>query len=268
MQQANGISRAPVLVSKVSNVPASTRASQGTCPVGSNTTSQGMVENFCVEVGIQMSLRSTTFHDDMVLDRIDTFESAPQHFITTDGSRRFTISRGRLWTLTAGLRRQAPSWANRLSSAKTDDELLKIVCQLFNLSIALTHSRSSSLNRKDLSKDIDEFVGRNLHKGLTLKVLAQFLGYSEKYCSDLFHSTMGESFSGYLKRRRTAAAATLLTTTEKSIVEIAAALGFSDQFAFSHFFKRATGRSPRDFRVAHARRPLLRNKLPALREAL
>ena len=214
-----------------------------------------------------MSFRSTTLHDDMVLERIDTFDSASQHFSVVDGSRRFTISRGRLWTLTAGLRRQAPSWANRLSTAKTDDELLKVVCQLFNLSVALRHSRGS-LNRKDLSKDIDEFVGRNLHKGLTLKILAEFLGYSEKYCSDLFHSTMGESFSGYLKRRRTAAAAALLTTTEKSIVEIASALGFSDQFAFSHFFKRATGRSPRDFRVAHARRPLLRSKLPPLREAL
>ncbi len=212
-----------------------------------------------------MNFKPTIPHDDTGLDRIDTCGGASQHVNTTNRSGRFTLSRGRLWTLTARLRRQAPSWAERLSSAKTDEELLKIVCQLCNLSVALTHSRGFSLNRKDLSKDIAEFVDRNLHKGLTLKLLARFLGYSEKYCSDLFHSTMGESFSGYLKRQRTEAAAAMLITTEKSIEEIASALGFSDQFAFSHFFKRATGRSPREFRIAHAqRRRLLRRKQRAV----
>lgn len=212
-----------------------------------------------------MNIKPTILHDDIDVGRIDTFESAPQQVNTTNRSGRFTLSRGRLWTLTAGLRRQAPSWAERLSSAKTDEELLKIVCQLCNLSVALTHSRGFSLNRKDLSKDIAEFVDRNLHKGLTLKLLARFLGYSEKYCSDLFHSTMGESFSGYLKRQRTETAAAMLITTDTSIDEVASALGFSDQFSFSHFFKRATGRSPREFRIAHAqRRRLLRRKQRAV----
>jgi AraC-like DNA-binding protein len=140
-----------------------------------------------------------------------------------------------------------------------------VVCKLFNLSAALTPARDSTPGQNGLSGEIAQFISRNLHKGLTLKLLAQFLGYSEKYCSDLFHSTMGESFSHYLKRHRTDAAATLLTTTDKSIADIASALGFSDQFAFSHFFKRATGRSPSEFRVAHTQRRPLRTSMPPIR---
>lgn len=108
-------------------------------------------------------------------------------------------------------------------------------------------------------------MSSNLHKGLTLKLLAQFLGYSEKYCSDLFQSTMGESFSGYLKRRRTDTASSLLTTTDKSVAEIAAALGFSDQFSFSHFFKRSTGRSPHEFRTDRGQHRTLQTRVPSSR---
>jgi AraC-like DNA-binding protein len=170
----------------------------------------------------------------------------------------------RLRDLTAELRRHAPRWADRLSKAKTEHELLEVVSKLFNLSSALPSAHNPTVDRNSRSEKIARFISRNLHQGLTLKILAQFLGYTEKYCSDLFHSTMGEPFSQYLKRQRTDAAAVLLTTTDKSLAEIAAAIGFSDQFAFSHFFKRMTGRSPRDFRIAHARRRPPRIPMPPL----
>jgi len=154
----------------------------------------------------------------------------------------------RLRDLTDKLCRHTPDSGDRLTRAKTEHEFLEVVCKLFNLTSALTPDHYPLLHSESLSKQITAFVSSNLHKGLTLKLLAQFLGYSEKYCSDFFQSTMGESFSGYLKRRRTDTATSLLTTTDKSVAEIAAALGFSDQFSFSHFFKRSTGRSPREFR--------------------
>ena len=160
-----------------------------------------------------------------------------------------TILPDRLRDLTAELCRHTPDSGDRLARAKTEREFLEVVCKLFNLTSTLTPDHYSLLHSEGLSKQITAFVSSNLHKGLTLKLLAQFLGYSEKYCSDFFQSTMGESFSGYLKRRRTDTATSLLTTTDKSVAEIAAALGFSDQFSFSHFFKRSTGRSPREFRT-------------------
>lgn len=175
--------------------------------------------------------------------------SVPQHAGLMNRSMNSTIPPDRLRDLTAELRRYAPRWADRLSSVKTEHELLEVVCKLFNLSSTLTPDHDPSLDQEDLPKQITLFISSNLHKGLTLKALAKFLGYSEKYCSDLFQSIMGESFSRHLKRRRTDIATSLLTTTDKSVAEIATALGFSDQFAFSHFFKRSTGRSPREFRT-------------------
>jgi two-component system response regulator YesN len=168
--------------------------------------------------------------------------------IAMNRSTSSTIPPQRLRDLSADLRRKAPDWANRLSNARTNQELLGVVCKLFNLSSVLAPSRSSSLDRRDLFRKIRLFIGGNLHRDLTLKILAQFLGCSEKYCSVVVRSTMGESFSRYLKRRRIETAVSLLTTSDKSLADIASALGFSDQLSFSRFFRKATGQSPREFR--------------------
>lgn len=83
---------------------------------------------------------------------------------------------------------------------------------------------------------------------LTLKELSTLLGYSEKYTSEIFRKYMGFSFSEYLKQLHLAKATKLLNDQNLTIAQIAESVGFSDAFAFSHFFKRAIGCSPSEFR--------------------
>jgi two-component system response regulator YesN len=158
----------------------------------------------------------------------------------------------RILTLVAELRHHAPEWADRLAQVTSEQQLLDLIAEMFNLQHALRSPREAALP-SDLAARIKLFVRMNLHKGLTLKLLGQFLGYSEKYCSDLFQATMGESFSEHVKRHRLETAMTLLATTDHGVAEIATATGFCDQSAFSHFFKRATGQSPMQYRARNRR---------------
>lgn len=165
-----------------------------------------------------------------------------------------SISLDRLHSFSSELRAESPQWADRLERATSEQELRDLVCSLFNLAHALRSESESSVETTTLARRITRYISENLHRGLTLKVLANFLGYSEKYCSDLFYRIMGESFSAYVRRHKVARASSLLTTSGQTLAEIATAVGFSDQFAFSHFFKRATGLSPREIRAPHAHR--------------
>lgn len=159
----------------------------------------------------------------------------------------------RLGALASELRGQSPMWADRLEQVRTEQELRELVCDLFNLSHTLPPHQRALRAPQTLPARITAFISENLHRGMSLKVLANFLGYSEKYCSDLFVRIMGEPFSSYLRRYRIERGSTLLRTSGHTLAEIAASLGFSDQFAFSHFFKRATGHSPLKLRMLHIR---------------
>lgn len=157
----------------------------------------------------------------------------------------------RLHALASELRTQSPEWADRLEQVRTEHELRDLVCALFNLSHTILSRETALPPPSTLPARIAAFIRDNIHRGMSLKVLAHFLGYSEKYCSNLFSRMMGEPFSTYLRRYRVERGSTLLRTSGQTVPEIAASLGFSDQLAFSHFFKRATGHSPMELRMRH-----------------
>ncbi len=138
------------------------------------------------------------------------------------------------------------NWAKRFYQGRRNHDRQKIV--EFVSRALLPDACPSAATTLDLPDQIHEFMVTHLHQGLTLKELSEFLGYSEKYCSDFFILHMGEPFSVYLKRLRLQTAKLLLKNSEQNLTEIAQAIGFRDQFSFSHFFKKATGISPRQFR--------------------
>lgn len=145
------------------------------------------------------------------------------------------------------LRRHSPEWAAQLAAARTRQELKRIVSHVAMKLVERIAARENA--QGTLQDQIRQFMAANLHRGLTLKDLSAFLGYSEKYCSVIFRNIMGASFSDVLKRLRVQKAKRLLKETPMPIADIAESLGFSDQFAFSHFFRKAAGCSPKAFRT-------------------
>lgn len=92
------------------------------------------------------------------------------------------------------------------------------------------------------------FLSGRVGERITLKELSRFLGYSEKYASDVFQRYMGRPFSKHLKQLRLDKAISMLLEERHTMTKIAESVGFSDAFAFSHFFKRAVGCSPTEYR--------------------
>ncbi|MCA9473546.1 MAG: AraC family transcriptional regulator [Nitrospirales bacterium] len=148
------------------------------------------------------------------------------------------------------LQEYTENWVNRMRLLRPTHEPQTIAQAIFDE--LYRHIIHSAPPTPPIPQQIHEFIMSHLRQGITLKGLSKFLGYSEKYCSELFQTQMGESFTLYLRRVRIEKAKHLLEDDSIGHTYIAETLGFGDQFAFSHFFKKATGRSPRHYR-AHIR---------------
>lgn len=79
--------------------------------------------------------------------------------------------------------------------------------------------------------------------------IAELCGLSRSHLMRAFRQSTGKSVAKYVEGVRIARAKTLLAETMLPIAEIATRLGFPSAPAFSHVFRRATGRTPRDYRA-------------------
>ena len=131
-------------------------------------------------------------------------------------------------------------------------ELLFGYCQRF-------YDRQS-ITREVLNKDIitrfesilNEYYNQNLQNNLgtpTVKYIAGELHLSPNYMSDLIKKETGRSAIEHIKYMVFERAKIELTTTQKSVSEIAYALGFEYSQYFFRQFKKQTGMTPNEYRA-------------------
>lgn len=97
-----------------------------------------------------------------------------------------------------------------------------------------------------------EFMGDNFaNPELTLRTVADYVGFSEKYFSARFTKECGCTFIACLNDLRLRRAQELLLQTDMKIYEISEAVGYSSAEHFNHVFKKKLCISPKDYRKSH-----------------
>lgn len=106
----------------------------------------------------------------------------------------------------------------------------------------------SGLPRWRLKRVLD-FVEAHLGDDIRLKDLAGAAALSPHHFSELFRQSTGVSPYRYVLERRVEHAKALLRDSMLGVLDIALAVGFSDQSHFSKIFRRATGVTPSAYRT-------------------
>lgn len=91
---------------------------------------------------------------------------------------------------------------------------------------------------------MDEHFAEDLH----LEDITRRFAVSQYYACRLFKEQVGISPMKYLIRRRVGEAQTLLLATERSVEEVAAAVGYANPNYFSTVFSRVVGLPPKRYR--------------------
>lgn len=100
----------------------------------------------------------------------------------------------------------------------------------------------------DKFSKVIEYIQKNYYNpNINVPFLANMFFYSDKYLSSLFPKKTGVKFTEYVNSVRVKNAIRLIKEGQRSVSEIAAKTGFSDQFYFSKVFKKLSGFSPTEY---------------------
>ena len=96
------------------------------------------------------------------------------------------------------------------------------------------------------------FVEAHYQEDISMQDAAAALRYSDAYFCKLFKQCFKVNFSAYLNEYRVNRARQLMLDPRLNMKDIGAAVGYSDANYFTRVFKRLTGQTPSEYRMAAA----------------
>ena len=143
---------------------------------------------------------------------------------------------------------------------KLDDLHLKTdVCSAFMLKAALLEltamfleydpiGKKAELISDPFAEKLKDFIKSNLSGRLSVKILADEMGFNEKYFIEVFKKSFGDTPAQYVKRVRLEAAKHELLYSDDKVSYISGKIGYSSIQSLSKDFKAYTGFTPSEFR--------------------
>ncbi|MDZ8221765.1 MULTISPECIES: response regulator [unclassified Nostoc] len=99
-------------------------------------------------------------------------------------------------------------------------------------------------------KEVFDFIEANYYQSITLCDVAQAVGYSAAYLTDLVRRQTGKPVNHWIVERRMAAVRTLLLETNQSANQIAEVVGYQNEGHFFRQFRQYHGTTPKAWRKA------------------
>jgi AraC-like DNA-binding protein len=103
---------------------------------------------------------------------------------------------------------------------------------------------------EELIRKVFEFIKLNCRENIKLKEVAQEVGYSSAYLTDLVRKLTGKTVNSWIIEYRIAEASTLLLETDYSVEEIASRVGYQSINHFYHQFRNHYKNTPGFWRKA------------------
>ncbi len=100
--------------------------------------------------------------------------------------------------------------------------------------------------------EVFRFIEACYHQPISLTDVAQAVGYSPAYLTNLVQTQTGRTVKRWITERRMAEARFLLTTTTQSVSQIAEAVGYADPSYFIRQFRQFHQASPQAWRNSAA----------------
>lgn len=128
---------------------------------------------------------------------------------------------------------------------KSNDRFeIKSILYKYCSSLMKSGIKKADKSNNDLSAKIVLYIQKNFKNNISLKQMANEIGYSYNYLSSYFKAQFGCGYAEYVNKFRLEEAVRMLKRTDKSITQISFESGFTSIRNFNDVFKKEFGISP------------------------
>lgn len=136
-----------------------------------------------------------------------------------------------------------------ISDISTVDEMSRFMNRILQL-LSMQNPQKARPRYSALVDAGIRYLGENYDRNLSLEEICAELSVSKNYFSYLFKRETGWNLWAYLTEIRLDKSKELLRTTDYKSYEIAYMVGYDNPSYFSKLFKKCTGQTPNEYRVA------------------
>lgn len=112
----------------------------------------------------------------------------------------------------------------------------------------IDYLNTSKCNSKKSLDLIQDYISKNYRSDIGISNISEFVGLSYSHVRKLFKDEIGENIIDYINNMRIKEAKYLLLNTDKSVKNIALAVGYNNDQSFTRFFKKFEGITPGELR--------------------
>lgn len=110
------------------------------------------------------------------------------------------------------------------------------------------HDKNYKIDTPEFLHTVKKDLKLHMSEEVTLQSICKKFAVSQSYLSRLFRKYENQTFNEYLTGLRVARAMELLETDKSMLVkDVAAMVGYKDQFYFSKIFRSVTGKMPSEW---------------------
>lgn len=132
------------------------------------------------------------------------------------------------------------------------DEVIALARQAEVHYATLVRDHIDGMQKNALVTRCKEEVAKRLHQKITVAQLADELGVTRNYLSQLFMKEEGIPLMDYIMEQKIRSSLQVLRYTKATYGEVAYQLGFSSQSHFGQAFKKVMGMTPKQYRDKYA----------------
>ena len=103
--------------------------------------------------------------------------------------------------------------------------------------------------RAALAASIADYMAKNMGRHVTINELSDIFHASPTQIKNAFRETYSSSVYAYSRAMKMQTATELLTSTDRTVLDIAASLGYDNGSKFAAAFKAVTGKTPTQYRA-------------------